>query len=62
MMIGNMYRVNNSIMDQEGNEWVITQVWDYENYLCMTMIGRSIRVAAQLGGIRIPYREPQYES
>jgi len=49
-------------MDQEGNEWVITQVWDYENYLCMTMIGRSIRVAAQLGGIRIPYREPQYES
>jgi len=51
------YKAGEHIFDPEGNEWVITQVWDYKDHLCLALIGASGAVAGQMGGLKVPYEE-----
>lgn len=51
------YQAGEHIYDPSGNEWVITQVWEYEDHLCMALIGASGEVSGQMGGLKVPYED-----
>lgn len=56
-MAVNIYESGKSIHDPEGNEWMIGNVWDYKESLCMFLVGVSQKVAGQMGGFKVDYED-----
>ena len=50
-------KVGDIIHDPAGNEWLITRVWDHEDYYCMFLTGASGEVLGQMGGYKIEYKD-----
>lgn len=52
-----MYNLGERIHDPDGNEWMITNKWDYKDQLCLGLIGTSEGVLGQMGGTKVDYEE-----
>ena len=44
-------RVGGRIVDKTGMDWTVTYLWQFENFLCMSLIGTFDRT--KMGGHRI---------
>lgn len=33
------YHIGSRLKDQAGNDWTVTFMWQFENYLCLGLIG-----------------------
>jgi hypothetical protein len=48
-----MFSIGSIIRDRAGNEWVVTQTWTYNQYLCLALIGKmGGAMQGQMGGAR----------
>lgn len=52
-----LYRVGGNIADTRGVEWRITSIWQWENYLCMSLMTPD---GLLLGGHRIELYQMTY--
>lgn len=52
-----MYTIGKNIKDPEGNNWIITQMWETNSHLCLGLIGGSGAMYGQMGGVRFPIEE-----
>ena len=48
-----MFSIGSIIKDRMGNEWVVTQTWTHEAWLCLALIGvPNGPMNGQMGGAR----------
>lgn len=55
-----MFTIGAQIRDNAGNLWLITSVWTYKYYLCVSLIGAPGPVEGQMGGARFKQGDPIY--
>lgn len=48
-----MFSIGSTIGDRAGNNWIVTQTWTHNEFLCLALIGAvNTPVQGQMGGAR----------